>query len=137
MSAKRFALTWVAATVALVILQPLFHGLLFGGFFVGELGQPKFGPNPVVIGMFILLYPALMTYVYQLAYRGGSPLLEGARLGAIVGLFFVLPINNAHTAYLGASMKLVLLDTAIHLVEEGLVGLVIGLVAGRFRERVA
>jgi hypothetical protein len=132
MTKKRFALTWLVATVAF-FLQPLLHGVIFKDFFVSELGQPKAEPNIVVVLMLVLLYPGLMTYLYNLAYRGGSPALEGARLGAIVGLLFVLPLNLAHTVIAGASTTLVLLDTPLHIVEEGLVGVAIGLTAGRFR----
>jgi hypothetical protein len=130
-SIKRLGLAWLAGTVSFAVLHVLLHGVLLGSFFLQHLGPPKSEPRAVVLAMAVLLYPASMTYLYRLAYRGGNPLVEGLRLGAIVGLLFVLPLNLVHTTYLGASMTLVLVDTPLHVVEQGLMGAIIGWVAGR------
>ena len=73
----------------------------------------------------------IMAYVYPLGYKGKSPALEGLRFGIIIGLLWVFPHSLAMAGAHGDSIIYVFKNSAWHLVEQGLGGIIIGLIYGK------
>ena len=83
------------------------------------------------LGLMMLAYfmlALLMAYVYSLIYRGKKPVIEGLRLGVVVGILWVLPhglvMAGAHDTSIIYEFK----NALWHVFEQGVGGMVIGLV---------
>lgn len=86
--------------------------------------------------MFIayLVLALLMSYIYPLGYKGGKPVLEGLRFGIIIGILWVFPHELAMTgAHDGKSIIYVFKNAGWHMIEQGIGGIIIGLIYGRIK----
>jgi len=132
------------ATLGSFVFLVVVNAALFPVFFPD--GPPEqylaARPSPLIeYHLLALLITAfLMSYLYQLIYRGGAAWKEGLRVGVIMALFVSLP-ENLHVYALTNTSFLKLLFPALWVtVIWGLAGVVVGLVYGRqpaTREEVA
>ncbi len=72
--------------------------------------------------------------MYPKGYEGGSPLREGLKFGAVIGLLWWFPTNLVFYGAFEGPFSMVLVDSAWHVVEEALAGAALGLVCGRGAE---
>ena len=73
----------------------------------------------------------MMAYMYPKGYSGGSPAVEGLKFGIMIGIVWVLPhALIRHGAMVSMTGKMLLVDAIWHLVEQGIAGLIIGLIYG-------
>lgn len=80
------------------------------------------GMAATFLGVFVL------AILYAMLYRGGSGLAEGARFGAMIGIFAVCAFVLHNYVNLNIGRKLTLQQAVAYFVEWTIVGLVIGLV---------
>ena len=66
-----------------------------------------------------------------MGYKGGSPVKEGFRFGALIGLIWILPLSMIFHGVWNLPLTGVIVDSAWHVVEEGIAGIAIGLVYGK------
>ncbi len=89
------------------------------------------------IGIMLVAYiilGLLMSYMYPLGYKGGKPVLEGLRFGIIIGILWVFPHELAMSgAHEGKSIIYVLKNGLWHMVEQGIGGIITGLIYGRMK----
>jgi len=137
MNVKKFVLAWMAAVVVALLLAFGWHLFLLGDFYQAQ-GQAlaREEPNFVFIFVALLILYFLMALVYPIGYKGGSPVKEGFRFGALIGLIWVLPVTVAHHGLYNLPLAYVIVDPAWHVVQEGIGGIVIALVYGRQRKAV-
>ncbi len=94
-------------------------------------------PEETLLGYIALGYivlALLMAYVYPKGYSGGAPATEGLKFGVIIGLLWVLPHGIVlYGVHHSGTRALILVDTTWHVVEQGVGGLVMGLICGRGR----
>lgn len=83
----------------------------------------------LILGAYLVL-AGLMTAAYQRLYLAGAPIMEGAKLGAFIGVLWVFPHSLALAAAHGDPLLYVAQNSAWHVFEQGLGGAVIGAVAG-------
>jgi hypothetical protein len=76
----------------------------------------------------IFLSTLVLAVLYSLAYQGGSGLVEGARFGALIGVFAICGFVLHNYANLNIGIKLTLQQSAAYFVEWLAVGIVIGLI---------
>ena len=69
----------------------------------------------------------VLAVLYAMAYRGGSGLAEGARFGALIGVFVVCAFVVHNYVNLNFGLKLMLMQAAAYFVQWTVVGTVIGL----------
>ncbi len=94
MNVKKFVLAWVAAVVVTFLLGVLWHLFLLADFNeVQEQALAREEPNMPVVIVGYLILGFLMAFVYPIGYKGGSPVKEGFRFGALIGLIWVLPMS--------------------------------------------
>jgi hypothetical protein len=80
------------------------------------------GMATMLVGMVVL------AVLYALLYRGGSGAAEGARFGALIGIFAVCAFVFHNYVNLNIGLTLTLNQSAAYFVEWLAVGLVIGLI---------
>lgn len=133
MNYSRLALATLGATAVYFVLG----GLVFG---LGPL-RKEFQKYPAVYrtaddmktvmpyGFFAMLLSILVLAVlYAMVYTGGSGAVEGARFGALIGLFAVGSFVLHNYVNLNIGMKLTLGQAVAYFIQWTIVGLVIGLI---------
>ena len=113
------------------IIAGLWHKLIMVKFYAIETHATHEGTGTILLAYLTL--GVLMAYIYPLGYRGGRPAVEGLRFGVVIGLLWVFPheliIAGAH----GDSISYVFRNAAWHMIEQGVGGIIIGLVYGRVK----
>ena len=119
----------IAGSAAFVALTLVFHRVFFAE--QGRAFAEHLDADTPLAMIAVVLYAATLTYLYTMVYRGGSPALEGYRLGACSGLI-VIPTFNVIMINIGTPPWFVALDFLWHvLVQQALTGMIVGLVVGR------
>ncbi len=72
-----------------------------------------------------------MALVYPIGYKEGSPVKEGFRFGALIGLIWILPVSLIFHGVWDLPLTGVIVDSAWHVVEEGIAGIAIAFVYGK------
>jgi len=132
MNVKKFVLAWVAAVVVTFLLAGLWHLFLLADFYeVQTQAVAREEPKMPFIILGHLILGFLMALAYPIGYKGGAPVKEGFRFGALIGLIWILPWSlNIHGLW-NLPLTVVIVDSAWRVVEEGIAGIVIALVYGR------
>ncbi len=133
MDMKRLALATLAGGVTMWILAGLWHELLMAAFYTSETEAEHEGIGIIFLAYMVL--GALMAYMYPFGYKRGRPAVEGLRFGVVIGLLWVFPHGLAMAGAHGDSISYVFKNTAWHVVEQGVGGIVIGLVYGKLLGR--
>jgi hypothetical protein len=134
LSYARIALTTFGATVGYFIFGAVMLGLLkpMGEEFrkypaVYRTPEDMMGVMPVAI-IATLFSIAVLTVIYAMLYRGGSGVAEGARFGALIGLF-VVGSNVLHNyVNLNIGSKLTIWQVIVYFIQWMVVGILIGLI---------
>jgi hypothetical protein len=85
-------------------------------------GVMPYGILAMLLSIFVL------AVLYAMLYRGGSGAAEGARFGALIGLFAVGSFVLHNYVNLNIGLKLTLEQALAYFIQWTLVGLVIGLI---------
>ena len=131
MISTKMLYSWLAGAVSMIILGVLWHRVIMGGFY-DEQGAAimREQPNMLFIVLAILILAFLMAYAYPIGFKGGSPITEGLKFGALMGLVAFLPMNLIFHGAFNYPLAGALVDAGWHVVEEGVGGMVIALVYG-------
>jgi hypothetical protein len=76
----------------------------------------------------IFMSIVVLAVLYGMAYQGGSGLAEGARFGALIGLFVVGAFVLHNYVNLNISLRLTLISAVAYFIEWTVAGIVIGLI---------
>jgi hypothetical protein len=79
-----------------------------------------------MVAMFVAMLA--LAVIYALLYQGGSGIAEGARFGALIGLFAIGSFVVHNYVNLNIGLKLTLEQSVAYFVEWLVVGIVIGLI---------
>lgn len=133
MNYTRLALAALAATLVYFVMG----GLLFALTPMAD----EFRKYPAVyrsqesmkgvfpIGMAAMLVAiVVLVWIYALLYKGGSGVAEGARFGALIGLFAVCSFVIHNYVNLNIGLKLTVEQAVAYFLEWTVVGIVIGLI---------
>ena len=132
MNYARLVLAAVAATVFDAVYGFLVYGILMAPEFAkypgvyrsNEAGQAFL---PLMFGgLFIAIAAAAI--MYAKGYEGGSGVAEGARFGALLGVFVVFALAGVDYAVLNIGRRLAVMTAAAGFVEWLVIGVIIGLV---------
>jgi hypothetical protein len=92
--------------------------------------RPREGgdPTPMAVGMVALLVAIfVVTVLYTMLSQGGSGVAQGARFGALIGLFVVCAFVLHNYMLLNIGLRLTLMQAAAYFIQWAVVGTVIGL----------
>ena len=131
MNAKKMLFALLAGFVVMFLLAGLWHSVLMEDFYMADSSSNAFAEPKmqfIALGYFILAL--IMAYIYPFGYKGGSPVIEGLRFGITMGLSWILPFCVVLYGIFESSGTLLMVDFVWHIVEEGIGGIVIGLVYG-------
>jgi len=82
------------------------------------------------VALAYLIVAAIMAYMYPKGFEGGSPVMEGLKFGAMIGLVWWGASQLVLYGAVEGPFSLVLVDGGWHLVEEGLAGIALAMVHG-------
>jgi hypothetical protein len=134
MNLTRIALASVGAFFAYFAVGGLVFGLLpwMKNEFLKypNIYRPKEGiKNTMPIGMaFMFLAMAVLAVLYAMLYQGGSGITEGARFGALIGVFSIGTFVVHNYVNLQIGIKLTVQQGIAYFAEWVIVGVVIGLI---------
>jgi len=131
MNTRTFMLGTLATAGVGFLLSFLWHVLLMNDFYAATSPAPmREVPAFWAVILAYLVVGAIMAYMYPKGHEGGSPVAEGLKFGIIIGVLWWFPTNLVLYGAMEGPFTLVLVDSAWHLVEQGVSGAVLGLVYG-------
>ena len=138
MDFKKFIIALVAGFVVMFLLSGLWHVLIMGDFYKANTPSAMEQHQLQFIALGYLILAVLMSYIYPKGYQGGTPVTEGLKFGIVIGLLWILPVSVVLSGVItGYSGKLLIVDSVWHIVEQGIGGIVIGLVYGSGAEETS
>jgi hypothetical protein len=132
MNVRKLVLGALVVVIVAFALSGLWHTVLMGDFYASAAGdaareQPLLGS--VFLGYVVVAF--IMAYLYPKGYEGGSPVAEGLKFGAIIGLLWWFPTQLVLYGAMEGPFSLVLVDGGWHVIEEGVAGIALGWIYGR------
>jgi hypothetical protein len=132
----RTVIAAIAACIAMFSLAGLYTGVLARGFIASHVDATMLRAPPNLLLVFIgyLLLALLMSLLYRRLVRDtASPAWSGLRFGWVAAVCWLMPYSLVLFGVYNFPYLVLPLDFAWALVEQGVGGLVIGLVHGRFK----
>ncbi len=129
MNWKKLSLATVVGGISMWLLAGAWHTLIMARFYADAVEADHEGTGVILIAYFVLA--ALMAYLYPRLRNDGRPAVEGLKFGVIIGVLWVFPHALAMAGAHGESLTYVFQNTAWHLIEQGVGGVVISLVYRR------
>ena len=127
MKLKKLLLSTFFSGLGMWVIAGIWHNLIMANLYKG-IHATHDGIALLLVAYFILAF--IMSYLYPLGYKGGKPILEGLKFGAIMGVLWVFPHGLAMASVHGDSIIYVFKNGAWHIVEQGIGGIIIGFVYG-------
>lgn len=131
MNIKKLVLSTVTVGFTMWVISGLWHNLILANFYASETEATHEGIGILIIAYLIL--GLFMAYLYPRFFQGGRPAIEGLKFGALIGLLWVFPHELAMAGAHGESLSYVFKNGEWHAVEQGLGGIVLGLIHGQQR----
>jgi hypothetical protein len=134
MNFSRIALAALGGFVAYFVLGGLTFAVLpflkseflkYPAIYRSQQGQLSHMPAGMA-AMFLSM--VVLAVIYALLYQGGSGLVEGARFGALIGVFAICAFVVHNYVNLNIGLKLTLEQALAYFVEWTVTGMVIGLI---------
>jgi len=126
---KKLLLATLVGGFGMWVVAGIWHNLIMANLYADVHAKHE-GIGLLLIAYFILAL--IMSYMYPLGYQGGSPLKEGLKFGALIGLLWVFPHGLAMVAAHGETTIIYQVKNGLwHMVEQGLGGIIIAFVFGK------
>jgi uncharacterized membrane protein len=132
MNGKKWFLAGLAGFAVMFALSGLWYMVLMSKFYRAQdqgIMREQFNFLFIVLGYIVLAF--LMSLIYPVGYKGGSPAKEGLRFGVLIGLVVWLTANLTLYGVLKNTLASALVDSVWHIVEQGIGGIAIALVYGK------
>ena len=127
----KWILPMLCAAGVMHALGGLWHGGVMQAFYQSFSTNPN-APVQWIIFLGYLILAALMAYLSpRLVRDGGHPLMNGLKLGLLLGFLWVTPHGVALAGAKGSPLSFFAVDSAWHLVEQGIGGVVLMVVRSR------
>ena len=136
---KKTVFSVIAASVAMFSLAGLYSSVLARSFIASHVDQAllRHQPNLILVFVGYVVLALLMSVLYPRLVRvTGSPAWSGLRFGMVAGVCWLMPYSLVLFGVYRFPYGALPVDFAWALVEQGLGGLVIGLVYGKSQAAV-
>ena len=124
----------IASSIAMFSLAGLYTGVIVRDFIAAHVDQAllRSPPNLVLVFFGYLVLALLMSILYRRLVRvTGSPAWSGLRFGLMAAVCWLMPYSLVLFGVYNFPYIVLPLDFAWALVEQGVGGLVIGLIVGK------
>jgi hypothetical protein len=129
MQLKKFVISVLAGSLSMWLLAGLWHKVIMAQYYAAVHNTTHEGTGIILTAYLIL--GIFMAYLYPLVYKGGRPTVEGLKFGMIIGLLWVFPHELLAAGAHGSSISYVLKNAVLHMFEQGIGGIIIGIIYGR------
>lgn len=133
MKIRGFLITTSVSGLGMWLLAGLWHEVIMRQFYTEATHASHEGTGVILLAYLILA--ALMTYLFILGYRGQRPIRHGLHYGVVLGLLWVFPHELAMAGAHGEPVWYVIKNALWHVIEQGIGGLIIGLVYSKLLVR--
>ncbi len=130
MNLKKLLLATLAGGFGMWVIAGIWHNLIMANLYE-SVHATHDGLGLLLVAYFVLAL--LMAFMYPLGFKGGKSVSEGLRFGIIIGILWVFPHGLAMAGAHGDSILYVSKNAAWHMVEQGIGGIIIGLVYGKLQ----
>jgi len=130
MNVKKIVLATLLGGFVMWVVAGVWHNLIMAKLYEGMHATHE-GIGILLIAYFILAL--FMSYLYPLIYKDEKPLSNGIKFGMIIGALWVFPHGLVMAGAHGDSILYVFKNTAWHMVEQGIGGIVIAAVCARIK----
>jgi hypothetical protein len=93
MKVKKLILTTLTVDFIMWVISGIWHNLILANFYASEVEATHEGIGVLLIAYLIL--GLFMAYLYPRFFKGGRPVIEGLKFGALIGLLWVFPHDLA------------------------------------------
>ena len=131
---KRTVFAVIAASVAMFSLAGLYTGVLARAFIASHVDQSllRTPPNLILVFLGYVALALLMSVLYARLVRvTGSPAWSGLRFGMVAAVCWLMPYSLVLFGVYKFPYAALPLDFAWALLEQGIGGLVIGMISGK------
>jgi hypothetical protein len=131
---KRTLFAVIAASALMFSLAGLYTGVLARSFITAHVDQAlmRTPPNLVLVFFGYVLLALLMSILYRRLVRvSGSPAWSGLRFGAVAAICWLMPYSLVLFGVYNFPYAVLPLDFIWAFVEQGIGGMVIGLIHGK------
>ena len=136
---KRTVFAVIAASVAMFSLAGLYTGVLARAFIASHVDQSllRTPPNLILVFLGYVALALLMSVLYARLVRvTGSPAWSGLRFGMVAAVCWLMPYSLVLFGVYKFPYAALPLDFAWALLEQGIGGLVIGMIYGKSHKDV-
>ena len=131
MNAKKMLQAWLAGFVVMYIISFIWYLFIIEPYNAkqfAEVAREEMSMTMITLGYLVLTF--LMSYMYPIGYRGGSPLNEGMRFGVLVGLTVSIPAALIFSGTYNMPLAANLIDGIYHTAEITIGSIVMALIYG-------
>ena len=125
MDLKKLVISTLVSGLGMWAVAGIWHNLIMASLYESTHAEHE-GILILLFAYFVLSF--LMTYLFTLIYKGEKPIKVGIKIGVIVGILWVFPHGLAMAGAHDDSVLYVFKNSAWHIVEQGIGGLIIGLI---------
>lgn len=122
---KKLLLSSIASGLGMWILGGLWHNLILPNVSSNVEAHHE-GLGITLIAYFILAL--LIAYLYSLVYKTNHSMVNGLKLGVLIGILWVFPHGLAMAGTHDTSILYEIKNTFYHVFEQGIGGIIISLV---------
>jgi hypothetical protein len=124
---RKLGLATLTGGFGMWVVAGIWHNLIMASLY-DDVHATHDGLGLLLVAYFVLA--GFMAYLYPLIYGGKRPILNGLRFGMIIGLLWVFPHGLAMAGAHGDSIIYVIKNSAWHMVEQGIGGVIVALIFG-------
>lgn len=129
---KSFMFSTLFAGFGMWVTGGLYHNLILPNF--SETAQAHHeGLGIALIAYFILAF--LMTYIYSITNTRKDSILNGIKLGVVIGILWVFPHGLVMAGIHETSIVYEVKNTLYHIIEQGIGGLIVFYVCNYFNRK--
>jgi len=125
----KYLFSSLASGLAMWILAGLWHNLVLP-LLDENIEAHHEGIGIMLIAYFILAF--LMVYLYEKIHKKQKLVIEGLKIGVVVGILWVFPHGLAMAGAHNTSILYEINNTIWHIVEQGVGGIIIAMISSRF-----
>lgn len=132
MDLKRLLLATFIGGLGMWVIAGIWHNFIMASLYQ-SVHATHDGIGVLLMSYFTLAI--LMSYIYDKAFNDGNIIKDGFKFGALIGVLWVFPHGLAMAGAHGDSISYLFKNTAWHIVEQGLGGIIIALTYYKFTKQ--